>query len=237
VSLFSRLPYPCLAPADKFNASGTVRPFAGNTVLCHLDQQGENATAFHALLDIYREAQAHAFVRRMTLLPPSSYHMTVFGGVNDQGRSKAWPPDLPIDLSIEECSDIIAERLRASGPYPMEPICMRVDRAAAHKDEEHVLRIRLLPLDRNEEGKLHELRDRLARVFGFRRADHDCYVFHISLAYLIAAPTAVESADLRDCASRWREMLERRCPQISLGAPEYCTFKDMYAFHRVTYLA
>jgi len=38
--------------ANKFDASGGVRPFAGNTVICHLDQQGENTAAFDTLLEI-----------------------------------------------------------------------------------------------------------------------------------------------------------------------------------------
>src|SRR3546814_10770713 len=54
------------------------------------------ALPIYALLDIYREAPAHPFVRKITLLPPSSYHMTIFGGANDKPRErKSWPADLP----------------------------------------------------------------------------------------------------------------------------------------------
>lgn len=74
---------------SKFDADGRVRPFAGNTVVCHLPQQGEHADAFEAMLDIYREAPSHPFMRKVALLPPSSYHMTVMGGANDTPRGCA----------------------------------------------------------------------------------------------------------------------------------------------------
>src|SRR3546814_7288625 len=89
---------------SKFYADGRVHPFPGNTVICHVPQQGEHSGCFNALLDIYREAPAHPFVRKITLLPPSSYHMTIFGGANDKPRErKSWPADLPIDMPIERC--------------------------------------------------------------------------------------------------------------------------------------
>src|SRR3546814_19742624 len=77
---------------SKFYADGRVHPFPGNTVICHVPQQGEHSGCFNALLDIYREAPAHPFVRKITLLPPSSYHMAIFGGANDKPREpKHWP--------------------------------------------------------------------------------------------------------------------------------------------------
>jgi hypothetical protein len=232
----SRTTLPGRIPAVKFNPDGTVRPFAGNTVICHLDQQGPNAGAFDALLDIYREAQGRAFVRKMTLLPPSSYHMTVFDGVNDKDRDQVWPAGLTPDLSIEECSRILEERLRTSGPYPVAPIRLRVDIREVPADAKPVLRFELLPCDADEARKLQGLRDRLAQVFGFRRASHDGYVFRISMTYLIRALEGEESNDFSQCFRRWCEDLERRCPLITLGMPEFCTFKDMYAFKRELYL-
>src|SRR3546814_1123827 len=51
---------------SKFYADGRVHPFPGNTVICHVPQQGEHSGCFNALLDIYREAPAHPFVRKIT---------------------------------------------------------------------------------------------------------------------------------------------------------------------------
>src|SRR3546814_11281869 len=39
---------------SKFYADGRVHPFPGNTVICHVPQQGEHSGCFNALLDIYR---------------------------------------------------------------------------------------------------------------------------------------------------------------------------------------
>src|SRR5262245_24986963 len=83
----------------KFTADGRVMGDPGNPLVCHLAQQGAGSACFNALLDIYREAPAHAFMRKVTLLPPSSYHMTVFNGAADKERD-VWPTAIPADAPI-----------------------------------------------------------------------------------------------------------------------------------------
>src|SRR3546814_17263670 len=43
---------------SKFYADGRVHPFPGNTVICHVPQQGEHSGCFNALVDLHREAPA-----------------------------------------------------------------------------------------------------------------------------------------------------------------------------------
>src|SRR6202012_873617 len=96
-------------PADvgrKFFANGRVRPFAGNTIICHAPQQGDGAGYFNALLDIYRDAVVLPYAKKIALTPPSSYHVTIFGGANDQERKPGlWPKAMPLDASMAECND------------------------------------------------------------------------------------------------------------------------------------
>ena len=86
---------------EKFGADGTAREFAGNTVICHIDRRGD-------LLSTLREVQAlsshMSFGRKIALLPPASYHMTVFGGANDKHRRipGAWPEGMRASLPMEE---------------------------------------------------------------------------------------------------------------------------------------
>ena len=214
----------------KFFADGRVRPFAGNTVICHLPQQGAGYETFDALLDIYRGMPAHAFNRKIALLPPSSYHMTIFGGANDQGRTPgAWPSDIPLDTPIATCNALLAERLKGFRLECDLPLRMRVDDSDPPIHPEPML-IDLVPVDAAEERKLRRLRDRLSDTLQIRTSDHDRYGFHITLAYQIAWFTAAEQADYDAAQRRWRRELERKAPVIELRAPEYCTFKDMFAF-------
>lgn len=222
----------------KFYADGRVMPFAGNTIICHLPQQGENAGPFNALLDVFRDLPRHRFAGKLTPLPPSSYHMTIFGGANDkERRTPLWPADLPLDLPMEECNRVLGERLRA---FKLDdgapPYRMRVD-LSEPSESERPITIRLVPIDEAERRRMARLRDRLSQRLSIRAPGHESYRYHVTLAYLIQWLTADEQLEFRGALKRWRESIAERCPVISLGAPEYCTLKDMFAFERQFYLS
>lgn len=221
----------------KFAADGRVLPFAGNTIICHLPQQGEHSEAFDALLDIYRDFPAHGWMRKVTALPPSSYHMTVFGGANDKARRyPLWPAGLPLDMSMDACNAILAERLaalRMEGDTP--PYRMKVNPAEPAPNETP-LTIRLLPADSETEQRLRHLRDRLSQVTGIREPDHERYRFHITLGYQFAPMSDAEVTSYRADLARWKAELSQKVPIITLGAPEFCLLKDMFAFKRQFYL-
>ncbi|WP_206244716.1 DUF1868 domain-containing protein [Novosphingobium terrae] len=221
----------------KFLANGQVMPFAGNTIICHLPQQGPDSAPFDALLDVYRVLPAREWARKVTVLPPSSYHMTIIGGANDKERRRPlWPADLPLDMPMAECDRILGERLRAfrlgteAGPYRM-----RVN-PAAPSAKEGPLTMRLLPFDAAEEKRLRRLRDRLSEVLGIQDTGHDTYGFHITLAYQFAALTSAEDAAWREDLAQWKQQIIARAPVITLGPPEYCLLADMFAFKRQFYL-
>jgi len=222
----------------KFAADGRVIPFAGNTIICHLPQQGPDSAPFDALLDIYRALPTQGWARKVAILPPSSYHMTIIGGANDKERRRPlWPTDLPLDLPMAECNRILGERLRhfalgeEAGPYhlrvdPREPSPM-----------ERPLTMRLLPLDQREDHRLRRLRDRLAAVLDIQDPGHDSYGFHITLGYQVAPLTDGEESAWRQALAGWKARMIAHAPVITLGAPEYCLLEDMFAFKRQFYLA
>lgn len=221
----------------KFDADGRVKPFAGNTIICHVPQQGSGSETFDALLDIYRQLPVHAFAAKVTALPPSSHHMTIFGGANDQDRKPGlWPADLPLDLPMADCDRLLGERLKAFRLDCDLPLRMRVNLAEPAASE-RPLTIRLLPVDDAEQAKLTRLRERLSQTLAIRAPGHDAYRFHITLGYLCRWLTPAEDADYRRALKGWREGLAKRCPVIELGAPEYCTLADMFAFKRQFYLS
>ena len=223
--------------SDKFFADGQVRPFAGNTIVCHLPQQGEDAACFDALLDIYREARAWAFGDDLTMLPPSSYHMTVFGGANDRPRSRAnWPGDLPLNLPMKECNRIVGERLRSFRMGVEMPVRMKADPDRV-SDDPKTLAIRLVPLDAGEAAKLKFIRVRLAETLNIKPANLESYEFHITLAYLLSPVSSAHQTAIRRMKSDWHRAILAHAPVIKLGPPEYCTFVDMFAFARQFYLS
>jgi len=216
----------------KFYPDGRVHPFAGNTIVCHLDQHGPNSTAFNQLLDCFRQFPAKSYIEKIALLPPSSYHMTVFGGANNTDRqADKWPSGISPAVSMEECHRIVGERVKAAAVGTVSPIRMRVDPADSGYDG-NTLRIPLVPADEAEVQKLRSLRDRLSSAIGIRSPKHESYQFHITLGYLLRTFSRNELRDAEQDMRRWKAELATRVPVIELGQPEYCIFEDMFAFHR-----
>lgn len=228
-----------LPPHDvgrKFYADGRVKPFAGNTIISHLPQQGRNSV-FLAMLDIYRQLPSYRFSHKITPTPPSSYHMTVFGGATDTDRVPGlWPKDVPRDAPIAECNKWVGDRLSKFKLDTALPFRMRVDKAEANLHEAPIT-IRLLPADEIEAKKLSALRDRLSDTLGIRGSDHDRYRFHITLAYLIQRLTEDEKQEYSSALARWRDVVDHQLGVFEIGAPEYCIFRDMFAFNRQFYFS
>ena len=216
----------------KFAPDGRVLPFAGSTVVCHLAQQGADSTAFDVLLDFYRTARWTSFGPKITLLPPSSYHMTVIGCATDSSREPGkWPAGVPLDAPIEECSRIIGERLRQAHWTDIAPIRMQVDSRVSGYDG-NTLRIPLQPIDGPEFERLVRLRRAMAIAIGIPEPAPGAYQFHITLGYVVTPLGAAEQHEANAVLQDYQQRVAEAAPMLSLGAPEYCTFEDMFAFKR-----
>lgn len=211
----------------KFSADGTRRPFAGNTVICHLQQQGRTRDAVERLHEDLRHC---SFVRKLAILPPDSYHMTVYPGANDQGREiTGWPSDLSKDAPIGECNRVVGERMRQFHLECQLPLRMKIDQTKTIANR-RASTLRMIGADAEEEKKIRKLRDRLIDVFRFRDARHDEYGFHITLAYQLQSFTAEEQAEYRAILERNVPGIAASAPTFEFGNPEFCTFPDMYRF-------
>lgn len=220
----------------KFAPDGRVLPFAGSTVVCHLPQQGADSTTFNVLLDFYRTARWTGFGPKVTLLPPSSYHMTVIGCATDAAREHGkWPAGVSLDAPIEECSRIVGERLRKAQLPNIAPIRMQVDQGDIGYDG-NTLRIPLEPIDRAEFERLEGLRRAIARAIGISEPLSGVYQFHVTLGYLFQPFDSVERQEALAFLSDFKRRVAEAAPTMSFGAPEYCTFRDMFAFRRELFI-
>ena len=219
----------------KFYPDGQVMPFPGNTIICHVSQQGEHSDYFYALLDVYRQAQGVDFLKaKVTLLPPSSYHMTIFGGANDKERTPGlWPAFLPLSTPMDDCNRVLGERLRTFKLAMDLPIRMRID---PNPLPEGPLTFRLLPADAVQETKLRDLIKRLSDRLEITPPNIGTYRFHTTLGYAIQWLTPAEDERFRTLMDKWRRQIMAVSPIIVFGAPEYCLLQDMYAFRRQFYL-
>lgn len=216
--------------ANKFASDRTVHPFAGNTVICFLPK---DSLIFRELVRVHDEFASQEFAKRLALLPPSSYHTTIFSGANDQERRpNVWPADIPFNTPMAECSRILAEQLSKIQFVLSLPLRFRID-AAPQSQSKDISTIRLLPLDDAEARKLRELRNRLSEVTKIHAPDHDRYRFHISLGYWVQPRTREEAADYNKALSMILARLTQKIHSIDLQVPQFCTFEDMLAYSPV----
>ena len=218
----------------KFTPEGVRKPFAGNTLICHLPQQSKVRDKTVALGDALRSS---SFAHKLGMLPGDSYHMTVFPGANDQDRANyGWPADLPIDVPMSECNRIVGERIANFRLQEKLPIRVKIDLERT-LGPQRVSSLRISPADDGENAKLRNLRDRMAEeVFRFRTPDHATYGFHVSLAYQMKPLSREEAREHVAILKRYVPGIIAAAPVIELGIPEFCTFDDMFRFEIRTLL-
>ncbi len=189
-----------------------------------------------AMVTLRDSLRASPFAARFALLPTDSYHMTVFGGANDQGRStQSWPGDIAMDTPIEVCTRILETRLASFWTDCPMPIRMKID-AARTVENDNGCGLLLAPADEAQNKAVRSLRDRLAEVFRFRAEDHATYQFHISIAYQVAAMAPPEVRAYRALMANHVARIISAVPLLELGLPEYCSFRDMYRYDVLRYL-
>jgi hypothetical protein len=218
----------------KFNADGSRRPFAGNTVICHLPVQSVMRDAMVAL---HEDLVSSPFRHKLGLTSTDSYHMTIFPGANDQGRSAyGWPSYVPLEATIEECNRLVGERMARAHLDCELPLRVRVDLPST-LNYFAACTLRMVPIDSAENTKLRSIRDKLSEVYSFRTKDHDQYGFHITMSYQTARFTKEEQISYRRLLKTHMQRIMDAAPVLELGNPEYCTFPDMFRFEPKTLIA
>ncbi|KAH0489691.1 hypothetical protein TgHK011_010109 [Trichoderma gracile] len=214
---------------EKFDTNGNVLPFPGNTIISHLPQDSH---LYKALLPIHEKLQQSRFTKSYALLPPTSWHMTIFEGVCDQRRKPGiWPNDLPLDAPLQRCHDLFHEKLSDFDLRIKPPLKMAVTGIIMSKAG---IRLDLRPIDAAEEKRLRGFRDRLSELLQIRAKGHESYVFHLALAYRVVP---ISKNDGEELAALLQECYNKIPHEFELGIPEFCYFDDMFAFHRQFYLS
>ena len=213
---------------EKFYPNGHVAPYPGNTVICHMPAQSRFLEDISAIAE-----QLHhvSFRDKLGILPPASYHMTVFPGANDPGKAhSSWPKDLPLSASIDACTKLVRSRFEKEKLTTKAPFRVRLDPEKTLQYASRAATLRMVGADAEAEIALRTTRDQLSRVYNHRDPDHDQYGFHITLAYTLRALTVEEQKEYREILSRSMTRILARTPVLELGLPEFCTFPDMSVF-------
>lgn len=211
----------------KFEPDGSVIPFPGNTIICHIPPTSE---LFRTLMSLYDALKSQDFASLYVMLPPASWHMTVFEGVSDQIRKLgSWPGDLPLDAPLDSCTALVRKKLAdfdlgISGSEP--PFRMSID---GWEPLEDGIALKVVPATEAEEKRLRQLRGRLSEVLQMNHPGHGTYSFHVSISYMLRHLDEQQHQKIWGFLEGFRSQL----PEVfELGAPEFCVFNDMFAFDR-----
>ncbi|KAK5658861.1 hypothetical protein OQA88_1675 [Cercophora sp. LCS_1] len=221
--------YPIGVPL-KFDPNGNVQRFPGNTIISHLSLSDP---LYSSLLELHAKLSDCALSHLFTLLPPESWHMTVFEGVCDRVRHPGhWPLTVPRDAPLEECTTLFATRLKefelgedGKPPYRLT--------AVGFSSFGVGIGVKLRLRTPEEEARFRGLRNRLADTLQIRHAHHDHYELHLSLAYFLRHLDENQKKELAELL--WKHF-EGMPKDFELGAPEFCVFENMFKFERQFYL-
>ena len=211
----------------KFMADGTVLPFPGNTIICHIER---GSSAFRAMVEIQQALKAGPHAESFFFLPESSLHMTVFQGVSmpEALRGAEWPSGLPRDLPLERVTANLLDRLEGV----RVPSARRVSCRGLHAGHS----LTMEGTDPEDEAALRSTRETLRAATGIEPEAFDRYTFHVTLAYLgrwLGEAEAREVNALSDALyAEHRDDLQN----VSLGVLELCRFETMYHFEPVAFL-
>ncbi|ORX92000.1 RNA ligase/cyclic nucleotide phosphodiesterase [Clohesyomyces aquaticus] len=235
--------YPLGVPS-KFSRQGKTQPFPGNTLICHLFPE---TPLYKALLSLHAILAESELSHLYTLLPPSSYHMTVLEGICDQNRQKEyWFKDLPLDAGLADADAFLRERLNG---FKLNPDFKSGD--GGDSDGELDLRppyklrvkgfdplvigigIHIEPQTAEENKRIRSLRDRLSETLGMRFPGHEHYGLHLSVAYLIRHLDNGQRVELERLLGQWEGALGESERDFELGGVEVCRFGGMERFEKI----
>ena len=180
---------------EKFHEDGKARAFAGNSIICLVPG---NSDSMRTLLRLRDQIDSQPWRTRFAMLPPSSYHMTLFDLVCDQVRTpEHWTSALPLDAPLAKVDAFMEERWSDLPPAPTP--AMRFSSLTVGD----YITIQLVPENSQAELQLRTYRNLLAEVFGIRHPGHETYAFHITLAYAVTRLTRREQKQAQIVCEAW----------------------------------
>lgn len=204
---------------EKFHADGSARQYPGNTIICFGDP---NSIAFHHASWIQDQLAKLPFAEKFTLLPRSSFHMTVFELLCDQVRVPGqWSEYLPLQTPLIETDEFFIQRLaslEAPMNFRMKYSSLRINPGIA---------ILVDPIDTEA---IRTYRNELSDITGIRSPHHDDYVFHISLAYQTIALNDEELKVLNHLKDTVDDKMKQQFGIFESGPPQLTFFNDMHRF-------
>lgn len=211
---------------DKFDDAGGLLRTPGVTTLCHIDRRSD---AHAALVEMQHQMKSGPNAGAFAFLPPESFHMTVFDGVIDYRRGPGeWPAALPADAPVAE--------VEADWLARLDGFCLPGRFGIRATELLAGFSVSVAGATPEDEAALRVARDRLSDRLGLRRANHDSYRLHITLAYQIAWLDMAQAIEVLDRSEKAFATAEKALARFVIGPVEFCRFDTMHRFDPIRLL-
>ncbi|KAL4971002.1 RNA ligase/cyclic nucleotide phosphodiesterase [Aspergillus stella-maris] len=222
----------------KFYPDGTSKVYRGHSVISPLPRDSPLRTTLNEVYDALsnHDLREDLFPEE-ALLPPDSWHMTVFIGIRDLERgANVMPGDGHADYikkewglngSYEQWLDYTKAQLESQGGLSFKaapPYELKVE-----KDIDQIVYHIAIPLDPTPEtwAKLTNARNQLSDQTGIRFPNHDTPRFHITMAYLVRGPEYDEATELKELVD---DILVEAPDTVEFPSVGLHSFEDMQSF-------
>jgi hypothetical protein len=206
---------------EKFNPDGSARAYPGVTIICFAHPSSKIYQAGEQVQDALKALPFH---HKFGLLPPSSFHMTVFSLICDQRRTTdEWSSKIAQDIPLIDADQFFIEAVSPIPPPSSFRMVMTYIGGWG-------MSFRLSPADEATYFALQTYRDQVSRASGVRYPDHLTYEYHLTLAYQLITLTDAEFDEYAAFRLYWGEKLRGEIGVFETPTPMLTFFEDMFAF-------
>lgn len=210
--------------AMKFFDDGRVRPYPGNTIICNVIP---DSPIHRCMVRLQQELTVLPYADAFAFLPPNSFHMTLFRGVNDQLRVLGeWPRNLAMETPLEEVTREFCARLKTV----TLPGGFRMRANSLTNTGTGEIQLFIEGADETERENLKTARRLLSKTLRHERSGDDDDHFHISFAYRIKSISEEETERLGESCRRLFNEIVAPVGCFEVGPPTFCRFPDMLSF-------
>lgn len=220
------------APGKKFDIDGNARRYRGTTFVFPVPQDSPFHRAQEAAQQLIKESP---FRDHYAILPPSSMHMTLYNGVNDNHRgTPVWPGEVPADAPLTDVVAFLQRRLQGATVDVPREVTMRAVGVQGVLDAAPGLQLE--PVDASLNDALRKVRYQIRDATGVDRGGIDDYTFHSALAYRLVEARPDERAALDTLERDMFALFRGDAATVTMEPPALNAFDDMLAYPQVTML-
>jgi hypothetical protein len=206
---------------EKFYADSSARAYPGVTIICFASLDD---AIYKAGMRLQAGLLAQPFGTKFALLPPTSFHMTVFSLILDAKRiASEWSSQMPLDTPLTNMDRFFSETVATVIPPAGFRMCMTWIGGRG-------LSFRLSPADEATYLALRNYRAQVSEATGVRHPDYETYEYHLTLAYQLQVLSSEEEAAFRTWRDAQGEVMRGEIGVFQTPPPMLTFFDDMFRF-------